>query len=222
MTRLQQNNIIVRQLGLQPYQPVSRAMHHFTDNRDQFTTDELWLVEHLPVFTQGQAGKAEHLLMPGDIPVLQSDRGGQVTYHGPGQQVLYVLLDLKRHKIGVRPLVTALEQTVINTLCHFNIVSQARSDAPGVYVGEQKICSLGLRIRKGNSFHGLALNVAMDLSPFQRINPCGYAGMQMTQISTLVPNIGIADVQPILIQQFVHLLGYQTVEARNWNPQDYE
>lgn len=222
MTRLQHNKIIWRQLGLQPYEPVSQAMHNFTNHRTATTPDELWLVQHQPVFTQGQAGKAEHVLMPGDIPVVQSDRGGQVTYHGPGQQVLYVMVDLKRNNVGVRQLVTALEDTVINTLTHFKIASRARPDAPGVYVGEQKICSLGLRIRKGCSFHGLALNVAMDLTPFQQINPCGYAGMQMTQISALLPGISIEDVHPILIQEFVHLLGYQTAELCHWNLHDYE
>ncbi len=177
-----QDKILVRHLGLQPYEPVSRAMHDFTDSRDDSTQDEIWLVEHLPVFTQGQAGKAEHLLMTGDIPVIQSDRGGQVTYHGPGQQVMYVLLNLKRRKLGVRELVTLLEQTVVNTLAEYGIDAHPRADAPGVYVGEMKICSLGLRIRKGCSFHGLALNINMDLAPFQRINPCGYAGMEMTQM----------------------------------------
>ncbi|AHG21554.1 lipoate--protein ligase [Chania multitudinisentens RB-25] len=222
MTRLQHNKIILRQLGLQPYEPVSQAMHNFTNHRTAITPDELWLVQHQPVFTQGQAGKAEHVLMPGDIPVVQSDRGGQVTYHGPGQQVLYVMVDLKRNNVGVRQLVTALEDTVINTLAHFKIASRARPDAPGVYVGEQKICSLGLRIRKGCSFHGLALNVAMDLTPFQQINPCGYAGMQMTQISALLPGISIEDVHPTLVQEFVHLLGYQTAELCHWNLHDYE
>jgi lipoyl(octanoyl) transferase len=154
---LHQDKILVRHLGLQPYEPVSNAMHEFTDTRDENTLDEIWLVEHLPVFTQGQAGKAEHLLMPGDIPVIQSDRGGQVTYHGPGQQVMYVLLNLKRRKLGVRELVTLLEQTVVNTLAEFNIEAYPRADAPGVYVGETKICSLGLRIRKGCSFHGWQL-----------------------------------------------------------------
>ncbi|WP_020371051.1 lipoyl(octanoyl) transferase LipB, partial [Yersinia pestis] len=187
MPRLQQHKIILRQLGLQPYAPVSQAMHNFTEFRTDTTPDEIWLVEHQHVFTQGQAGKAEHVLMPGDIPVIQSDRGGQVTYHGPGQQVMYVMVDLKRAKIGVRQLVTAIENTVIETLAHFNIDSHARPDAPGVYVEQQKICSLGLRIRRGCSFHGLALNIAMDLEPFQRINPCGYAGMQMTQVSALQP-----------------------------------
>ncbi len=141
-------------------------MHEFTDTRDDSTLDEIWLVEHYPVFTQGQAGKAEHILMPGDIPVIQSDRGGQVTYHGPGQQVMYVLLNLKRRKLGVRELVTLLEQTVVNTTAELGIEAHPRADAPGVYVGEKKICSLGLRIRRGCSFHGLALNVNMDLSPF--------------------------------------------------------
>lgn len=197
-------------------------MRCFSNNRNDTTPDELWLVQHHPVFTQGQTGKTEHVLMPGDIPVVQSDRGGQVTYHGPGQQVLYIMVDLRRNKLGVRQLVTTLEETAINTLAHFNIGSYARPDAPGVYVREQKICSLGLRIRKGYSFHGLALNVSMDLTPFQRINPCGYAGMQMTQVSDFVPGIGIDDVSPILVRKFIHLLGDPTVELRNWNAADYE
>ena len=180
---MQQPLLIVRQLGLRPWEPVSLAMHQFTDRRDADTPDELWLVEHHPIFTQGQAGKAEHLLMPGDIPVVQSDRGGQVTYHGPGQQVMYVLIDLKRRKLGVRQLVTAIEQTVVDTLAHYDVEAYARPDAPGVYVAGKKICSLGLRIRQGCSFHGLALNIAMDLAPFLRINPCGYAGLEMTQLS---------------------------------------
>ena len=201
-----QDNILVRHLGLQPYEPVSQAMHDFTDSRDETTPDEIWLVEHLPVFTQGQAGKAEHLLMTGDIPVIQSDRGGQVTYHGPGQQVMYVLLNLKRRKLGVRELVTLLEQTVVNTLAEYGIDAHPRADAPGVYVGEMKICSLGLRIRKGCSFHGLALNINMDLAPFLRINPCGYAGMEMTQmrqwVATATPDI----IRPVLLKNFLALL----------------
>ena len=201
-----QDKILVRHLGLQPYEPVSQAMHDFTDMRDDTTPDEIWLVEHLPVFTQGQAGKAEHLLMTGDIPVIQSDRGGQVTYHGPGQQVMYVLLNLKRRKLGVRELVTLLEQTVVNTLAEYDIDAHPRADAPGVYVGEMKICSLGLRIRKGCSFHGLALNINMDLTPFLRINPCGYAGMEMTQmrqwVATATPDI----IRPVLLKNFLALL----------------
>lgn len=190
-------------------------MHHYTDQRTAESRDEVWLVEHYPVFTQGQAGKAEHLLMPGDIPVVQSDRGGQVTYHGPGQQVMYVLIDVKRRKTGVRQLVTALEETVIAVLARFGVAARARPDAPGVYVGDEKICSLGLRIRKGCSFHGLALNVAMDLSPFLRINPCGYAGMNMTQLQHFRPEVTLADVQPLLAEAFAQQLGYQQVE---WHP----
>ncbi|AJJ60555.1 lipoyl(octanoyl) transferase [Yersinia pseudotuberculosis YPIII] len=218
---MQQHKIILRQLGLQPYAPVSQAMHNFTEFRTDTTPDEIWLVEHQHVFTQGQAGKTEHVLMPGDIPVIQSDRGGQVTYHGPGQQVMYVMVDLKRAKIGVRQLVTAIENTVIETLAHFNIDSHARPDAPGVYVEQQKICSLGLRIRRGCSFHGLALNIAMDLEPFQRINPCGYAGMQMTQVSALQPGVTVADVQPVLVREFTRQLGYPTAKLQPWSLSDY-
>jgi len=203
---LYQDKILVRYLGLQPYEPVSQAMHDFTDSRDDSTPDEIWLVEHLPVFTQGQAGKAEHLLMTGDIPVIQSDRGGQVTYHGPGQQVMYVLLNLKRRKLGVRELVTLLEQTVVNTLAEYGIDAHPRADAPGVYVGEMKICSLGLRIRKGCSFHGLALNINMDLAPFQRINPCGYAGMEMTQMRQWVETATPENIRPVLLKNVLALL----------------
>lgn len=203
---MSQDTILIRQLGRQPYEPVSQAMHDFTDTRDETTADELWLVEHDPVFTQGQAGKAEHVLVPGDIPVIQSDRGGQVTYHGPGQQVMYVLLNLRRRKLGVRDLVTVLEQTVVNTLAEVGIEAYPRADAPGVYVDGRKICSLGLRIRKGCSFHGLALNVDMDLSPFVRINPCGYAGLEMTQVKTLREEISLKDIQPLLIKHLMTLL----------------
>lgn len=192
-------------------------MHRFTDQRDSRSYDELWLVQHLPVFTQGQAGKAEHVLMPGDIPVIQSDRGGQVTYHGPGQQVMYVLVDLKRRKLGVRELVSAIENTVIGTLARFGIEAYARADAPGVYVQHEKICSLGLRIRKGCSFHGLALNIAMDLSPFQRINPCGYAGMVMTQLSQHTPGVNVDDVGILLIDTFMQLLDYTQKDELDWN-----
>jgi lipoyl(octanoyl) transferase len=209
---LSQDTIQIRQLGLQPYEPISQAMHDFTDTRDETTADEIWLVEHERVFTQGQAGKAEHVLVPGDIPVIQSDRGGQVTYHGPGQQVMYVLLNLKRRKLGVRELVTILEQTVVNTLAELQIEAYPRADAPGVYVDGRKICSLGLRIRKGCSFHGLALNIDMDLSPFLRINPCGYAGLEMTQVSSLRAGTSLEDVQPLLINKFIELLNNPPVK----------
>ncbi|MEQ5128337.1 lipoyl(octanoyl) transferase LipB [Providencia zhijiangensis] len=187
-------------------------MHQFTESRTPDTCDEIWLVQHPSVFTQGQAGKAEHLLAPGNIPVIQSDRGGQVTYHGPGQQVMYVMIDLKRSHIGVRELVSALENCVVNTLAHFNISAYPRPDAPGVYVNGDKICSLGLRIRKGCSFHGLALNVDMDLEPFNRINPCGYSELKMTQVRALSPNITLNDVQPVLISQFCDTLGFHIVQ----------
>ena len=173
--------LVIRDLGSQDYTQVWHAMQRFTDERNEQTPDELWLLEHPAVFTQGQAGKAEHLSLPGDIPVVKVDRGGQVTYHGPGQLVVYVLLDIKRRKLGVRELVTMLEQVLIELLAQHGATANARPDAPGVYIDGKKIASLGLRVRKGCTFHGLALNVDMDLSPFNRINPCGYAGMQMIQ-----------------------------------------
>ncbi len=216
-----QDTLIIRQLGLQPYGMVSQAMHQFTDRRDIDTADEIWLVQHPQVFTQGQAGKAEHILAPGAIPVIQSDRGGQVTFHGPGQQIMYVLLNLKRRKLGVRQLVTLLEQTVVTTLARFDIAARARADAPGVYVGDDKICSLGLRIRKGCSFHGLALNIAMDLSPFLRINPCGYAGLRMTQVSELRPGTGLEDVTPVMVTVLLDLLGNPPHQQLPWRAEDY-
>lgn len=206
-----QHQLVVRQLGRQPYTPIWQAMSAFTDQRDESTLDEIWLVEHDPVFTQGQAGKAEHLLAPGDIPVVQVDRGGQVTYHGPGQQVVYFLLDIRRKQMGVRDLVSAIEDAVVDTLEGFSINAHPRSDAPGVYVDSgAKICSLGLRIRRGCSFHGLALNVAMDLSPFARINPCGYAGMAVTDIQQQGGPDTLAKVTEPLVQQIMNHLEYRT------------
>ena len=182
---MNENTLIVRQLGRQRYMPIWQKMQDFTDTRDKNTPDEIWLVEHESVFTQGQAGKDEHLLAPGDIEVIKVDRGGQVTYHGPGQQMMYVLFNLRRLKIGVRELVTWLEECIIESLAEYGIEAYAKADAPGVYVNDSKIASLGLRVRRGCSFHGLALNVNMDLSPFLRINPCGYAGMNMVQTKEL-------------------------------------
>lgn len=176
------NTLGVRDLGLRGYQPVWEAMQQFTDSRDENSPDELWLLEHEAVFTQGQAGKAEHLLAPGEIPVIQVDRGGQVTYHGPGQLVAYPLLDIRRRQLSVRDLVHAIEQVIINTLTVFGIQAQRNPGAPGVYVGAAKIASLGLRIRRGCSFHGLSLNVDMDTEPFSRINPCGFQGLAVTQM----------------------------------------
>lgn len=178
-------------------------MQNFTDQRSAGTADEVWLLEHEPVFTQGRAGKAEHLLAPGDIPVVQSDRGGQITYHGPGQLMVYTLLDLERLGLGIRGLVTALEQAVVNCLAGYGISARGRRDAPGVYVRDAKIASLGLRVRKGYSYHGLALNVQMDLTPFQRINPCGYRGLEMTQISA---QGGPGNVQQVGQDLLPHLL----------------
>ena len=207
-----QHQLVVKRLGRQDYEPVWKAMHEFTDQRTEETRDEVWLVEHNPVFTQGQAGKAEHLINTGDIPVVQSDRGGQVTYHGPGQLVAYFLINLRRKKLGVRDLVTTIENLVINTLKAYNIDSAARPDAPGVYVEGKKICSLGLRIRKGCSFHGLALNVNMDLTPFLRINPCGYEGMEMVQVSQFGGPDNVEAVEKQLIEELVTLLDYEQVE----------
>lgn len=176
---------MIRQLGLRDYAEVFAEQRAFTDARSAETPDELWFLEHPAVFTQGQAGKAEHLLLPGTIPVVQSDRGGQITYHGPGQIVVYLLLDLKRLGYSIRSLVTRIEQALVATLAGYGIEARADPQAPGVYVDGAKIASLGLRVRRGCTYHGLALNVAMDLEPFSRINPCGYQGLRMTQVSAL-------------------------------------
>ena len=179
------DGIRIRDWGRCDYDTVWRAMRRLTDQRDADSADEIWRVEHPPVFTLGQAGRAEHVLDAGDIPLVQTDRGGQVTYHGPGQAILYPLLDLRRQGLGARSLVSLLEQTVVNWLADQGIESAPRADAPGVYVGEAKIAALGLRIRRGCSYHGLAVNIAMDLAPFRRINPCGYAGMPVIDLASL-------------------------------------
>ena len=175
----------IHNLGLRPYQEIWDAMRACTAARDADSADQIWLVQHPPVYTQGQAGKPEHLLAPGDIPVIQIDRGGQITYHGPGQSVMYLLLDLRRAGIGIRALVSLIEESVIGYLQELGIRAQSRIDAPGVYVDGKKIASLGLRVRGGCTYHGVALNVDMDLEPFSRINPCGLVGMQMTQLRDL-------------------------------------
>ncbi len=182
---------VIRRLGVVEYRPTWGAMQRFTDGRDAQTPDEIWLLEHPPVFTLGMAGRLEHVLSPGDIPVVRTDRGGQVTYHGPGQLVIYPLLDLRRSSLGVRDLVTALERAVIGYAAELGIEAQSRRDAPGVYVGGRKLASVGLRIRRGASYHGVALNVSMDLEPFGRIDPCGYAGLEMTQLAALAGPISI-------------------------------
>lgn len=178
--------LVVRHLGLVEYLPTLEAMRSFTAERDASTPDEIWLLQHPQVFTQGQAGKPEHLLAPGDIPVVQVERGGQVTYHGPGQLVAYLMLNLRRQGLGVRDLVSAMERALVDVLASYGVEAAPKADAPGVYVKGEKIASLGLRVRNGCSFHGLALNVDMDMSPFRRINPCGYAGLQMVQLRDLL------------------------------------
>ena len=197
----------VRELGRQPYEPVWRAMQRFTDVRDESTTDELWVVEHDPVFTLGQAGKPEHVLAAGDIPVIHVDRGGQVTYHGPGQIVVYPLLDLKRRKVGVREYVHRIEQALIDTLGEWNIQAERRDGAPGVYVADAKVAALGIRVRRGCTFHGLAFNIGMDLEPFHRINPCGYQGLQVTSMGDLGGPSGMEAVKPVLLAQLARQFG---------------
>lgn len=203
----------LRDLGRQPYEPVWRAMQAFTDARDADTPDELWLVEHDPVFTLGQAGKDEHVLMPGDIPVIHVDRGGQVTYHGPGQIVLYPLLDLRRLKVGVREYVDRIEQAVIDTLAEWNIEGARRDGAPGVYVAGAKVMALGIRVRRGCTFHGLAFNIAMDLEPYRRINPCGYQGLQVTSVVDLGGPSGLDQVKPVLVAQLARQFGLTVEDA---------
>jgi lipoyl(octanoyl) transferase len=204
---------IVRDLGHRDYAPVWRAMQGFTDARNAGTADEIWLVEHAPVFTLGQAGKPEHVLMPGDIPVLQVDRGGQVTYHGPGQIVAYPLLDLKRLKIGVRDYVCKIEQAIIDTLADWNIHAERRDGAPGVYVNGAKVAALGIRVRRGCTFHGLAFNIAMDLEPFHRINPCGYAGLQVTSMLDLGGPSSLDAVKSVLLEKLAQQFGLQLQTA---------
>lgn len=207
-----EGTLLVRNLGRQDYEPVWQAMKTFTHNRDEQTQDELWIVQHDPVFTLGQAGKPEHVLNPGDIPVIRVDRGGQVTYHGPGQLVFYLLQDVRRRGGGPRQLVTALENAVISLLDSYGINACNDPDAPGVYVDSTKIAALGLRFRKHRSYHGLSLNVDMNLEPFSRINPCGYPDMTVTQMADLTDNIEIDQVADKLLQCFIEELGYNNAE----------
>jgi lipoyl(octanoyl) transferase len=197
----------VQDLGRTRYETVFEAMKVFTAARDADTADEIWLTEHEPVFTQGQAGRAEHLLAPGNIPVVQSDRGGQVTYHGPGQIVAYLMFDIRRLGLSVRGLVTGIEQAVVATLADYGVEGRPRPDAPGVYVGGAKIASLGLRVRRGCSYHGLALNVDMDLEPFARINPCGLSNMAVVQLEDLAPVGSIDEVRERLLENLAHVYG---------------
>ncbi|MDF1683182.1 MAG: lipoyl(octanoyl) transferase LipB [Legionellaceae bacterium] len=198
--------LIIRSLGTQPYSEIWNAMKKFTDERTIDTPDEIWLLQHPPVYTQGQAGKPEHILNPGNIPVVQSDRGGQVTYHGPGQLIAYVLMDIKRRNLGIRTLVCELERSLIRLLNTFDISAETQTGAPGVYVNHKKIASIGLRVRRGCTYHGFALNINMDLKPFLGINPCGYAGLNMTQLQDHAPKAHIdhveAQLKTLFMRQF--------------------
>ncbi len=209
-------DLVVKKLGLQPYASVHDNMQRFTNNRTADSDDEIWVLQHLPVYTLGQAGDPGHILDAADIPVIQSDRGGQVTYHGPGQLIIYPLLDLRRYKLGVRSLVELLENVVILLLEEYGISAASRRDAPGVYVDEKKIAALGLRIRRSCSFHGLSLNVEMNLEPFKRINPCGYTGLEVTQIADFSSAVQIAPVADQLQQLLVSALeAKRTVALQN-------
>ncbi|HEY7865441.1 MAG TPA: lipoyl(octanoyl) transferase LipB [Psychromonas sp.] len=203
----------LRYLGKQDYLSSWQAMSDFTSARDENTVDEIWLVEHPAVFTQGLSGKAEHLLQHSQIPVVQSDRGGQITFHAPGQLVVYLLINLRRKALNVRALVTIMEESIINLLADYNVSAVAKPDAPGVYVEGKKIASLGLKIRKGCSFHGLALNVDMDLSPFLQINPCGYAGLEMTQCKAEGLTLSVDQLAPLLIEKMNQKLNYSHIES---------
>jgi len=200
---------LFRDLGRVEYEPTWRAMQEFTETRGPDTRDEIWFLEHPPIFTLGLAGKLEHVLAPGDIPVVHIDRGGQVTYHGPGQLVVYPLIDLKRLKLGVRALVEGIENSVIDVMAGFGIEAMSKREAPGVYTPDgRKLASLGLRVRRGCTYHGLAFNVAMDLEPFSRINPCGYVGLQMTEVAELGGPASVSDVAEALKPRLLDRLGY--------------
>jgi lipoyl(octanoyl) transferase len=209
------SQIIIRKLGLQDYEPVWRAMQAFTDARDETTDDEIWFCEHQPVFTLGLNSAPEHLLAPGDIPVVQIDRGGQVTYHGPGQLMIYPLIDIRRASIGVRDLVTALEQSVVDLAAEFNIQAASRCDAPGVYVDGVKLASVGLRIRRGASFHGMALNVNLDLEPFSRINPCGFENLEVTDLHRMGAENDVGAVRDRLLPHLLKQLGLNSASLKD-------
>jgi lipoyl(octanoyl) transferase len=209
MAQAEGRTLTVRRLGRQEYEPLWQAMQRHTDERDAGTGDELWFTEHPPVFTLGLAGSREHVLAPGDIPVVHIDRGGQVTYHGPGQLMIYPLIDVRRAGIGVRRLVCALETAVIRMVAPWGIEAAGRRDAPGVYVEGRKLASIGLRIRRGGSYHGMALNVDMNLEPFSRINPCGYQGLEMTDLARLGGPADLDEVADLLLTPLCEELGFE-------------
>jgi len=204
------HTLLVKHLGRVEYEPTWHAMQQFTESREQGSTSEAWIVEHPPVFTQGQAGKPEHLLAVSEIPVVQSDRGGQVTYHGPGQVVIYLLLNLRDTGMGIRGLVTAIEDSIIAMLAEHNIEAESRRDAPGVYVDEAKIAALGLRVKRGFTYHGLSFNLDMDLSPFQQINPCGYQGLAVTQGAELGLSLSFDQAAKAILEQLCSRINHQT------------
>ncbi len=199
----------VKNLGLQPYEPIWHAMQSFTENRTNDTPDEIWLLEHEPVFTLGRNGKKEHILSETNIPIVEIDRGGQVTYHGPGQLIIYLMIDIKRRGLGVRQLVTLIEQSIISTLSEYHLNACSKKDAPGVYIDDAKIAALGLRIKKGCSFHGLSLNLNMDLTPFKQINPCGYKNLEVIQLSDYIEDIELSKIQQQLTSHLAKNLGYK-------------
>lgn len=216
---VQKQDLIINDLGLADYLRTWRGMTEFTNTRDENTCDELWLVQHPPVFTLGQAGKSEHIINPENIPVVQCDRGGQVTYHGPGQLVVYPLINLRRAKLGVREFVEKIEEVLIQTLSEYDISAVRQSGAPGVYVNDEKIAALGLRVRKGCSFHGMSLNVSMDLQPFKQINPCGYPGLNVTQMfgqTALDSDNDLQKVGATLIEKFSEILHFQNTKTASW------
>lgn len=214
--------VTIRNLGLVPYSAGWHAMQDFTSKRIDSTIDEFWCLEHPPVFTQGQAGKPEHILKITDIPIIQTDRGGQVTYHGPGQLVVYLLVDIKRKGLGVRTFVNKIEQSVIDCLQDFGIQAKRKCGAPGIFVDESKICSLGLRIRKGASFHGLSFNIDMDLTPFEFINPCGFSKLKMVQVKDFVPSVTVAETEAKLIEYLSHHLEYTEIVLKSDSFEYYE
>jgi len=208
--------LYVRRLGLRDYQDVFEKMQQYTDLRSSESRDEVWLLEHHPVYTQGRAGKKEHVLNPGEIPVVQADRGGQVTYHGPGQLIAYFLIDLRRKKLGIRQVVSAMENAVIDLLNEYGLTGQADPKAPGVYIDGKKISALGLRVRRGSSYHGLSLNLNMDLAPFSGINPCGYQGLEVVQLGDFC-KFDRQELETSLIEKLKHRLGYNRIENISHN-----
>lgn len=217
---LPSDTLLVKILGRQPYEPIWQAMQSFTEHRTKDTPDEIWLLEHEPVFTLGRNGKKEHILDKTNIPIIEIDRGGQVTYHGPGQLIVYLMIDIKRHGLGVRKLVTLIEQSITDTLNEYQLNARAKKEAPGVYIGDAKIAALGLRIKKGCSFHGLSLNLNMDLTPFKQINPCGYKNLEVVQLSDYIEDIELSKVQQQLTFHLSKNLGYKNGYKKSYK-KDY-